>query len=745
MNHATPGTTSARTPSRRYTLLASALLLAATGVSAAEKVDLHQQRGQLLAPQLLATQAQSADNLLALSAEESLQLVRENKDAQGRSYQRLQQYYRGIPVWGEQIIVVRDAQQRAVNLHGSKINGIGTDVLNIKPSFDGSIAINKLKAYRGKPRKAEQHEYRNEASQLMIHLDGDRAKLVWAVSYNADISGGGEPSRPHALIDARTGAIIQAWDAIAFRDATGPGGNTKTGVYEYGTDYGFLNVTDSCQMSNTNVRTINLNHGTSGGSVHSFTCPRNTVKQINGAYSPLNDAHFFGGVVFNMFRDWYNTAPLTFQLTMRVHYSNSYENAFWDGSQMTFGDGASRFYPLVSLDVAAHEVSHGFTEQNSGLVYSNQSGGMNEAFSDMSGEAAEYYMRGSNDWMVGEQIFKSAGALRYMDDPTRDGNSIGHASNYRAGMNVHYSSGVYNRAFYLLANKAGWNTRKAFDVFVDANRNYWTANMTFNQAACGVIDAATARGYTAADVTDAFSQVGVTCGTTPPPTDTEVFNGTPITGISGASGSDRFFFVNVPSGASNLVMAISGGSGDADMYTRFGSKPTTSTYDCRPYKSGNAESCTVASPQAGRYYINLRGYSAFSGVTLNVTYSTGGGGGGTSFENTTDYNIPDNNATGVNSPIAVTGTGNSGTVSVQVAIIHPYIGDLTVDLVHPDGTVYSLHNRTGGSADNINQTYSVNVGAKARAGTWNLRVRDRASADVGRIDSWKITFPAPVN
>ena len=745
MNHATPGTTSARTPSRRYALLASVLLLTATGVSAAEKVDLHQQRGQLLAPQLLATQAQSADNLLALSAEESLQLVRENKDAQGRSYQRLQQYYRGIPVWGEQIIVVRDAQQRAVNLHGSKINGIGTDVLNIKPSFDGSMAINKLKAYRGKPRKAEQHEYRNEASQLMIHLDGDRAKLVWAVSYNADISGGGEPSRPHALIDARTGAIIQAWDAIAFRDATGPGGNTKTGVYEYGTDYGFLNVTDSCQMSNTNVRTINLNHGTSGGSVHSFTCPRNTVKQINGAYSPLNDAHFFGGVVFNMFRDWYNTAPLTFQLTMRVHYSNSYENAFWDGSQMTFGDGASRFYPLVSLDVAAHEVSHGFTEQNSGLVYSNQSGGMNEAFSDMSGEAAEYYMRGSNDWMVGEQIFKSAGALRYMDDPTRDGNSIGHASNYRAGMNVHYSSGVYNRAFYLLANKAGWNTRKAFDVFVDANRNYWTANMTFNQAACGVIDAATARGYTAADVTDAFSQVGVTCGTTPPPADTEVFNGTPITGISGASGSDRFFFVNVPSGASNLVMAISGGSGDADMYTRFGSKPTTSTYDCRPYKSGNAESCTVASPQAGRYYINLRGYSAFSGVTLNVTYSTGGGGGGTSFENTTDYNIPDNNATGVNSPIAVTGTGNSGTVSVQVAIIHPYIGDLTVDLVHPDGTVYSLHNRTGGSADNINQTYSVNVGAKARAGTWNLRVRDRASADVGRIDSWKITFPAPVN
>lgn len=741
MNKATPRKSGRHMPAR----LALALVLASSAISAAEKLDLHQRKTELLAPQALAMQGQRAEQLLALTADESLQLLRENHDVEGRSYQRLQQYYRGIPVWGEQIIVVRDAQQRVINLHGSQITGLDTDLISVTPRLDGASALAKLKRSRGVPRLAGEFEYRNEQSQLMIHLDGDRAKLVWFVSYNADIAGGGEPSRPHALIDAFTGRVIQAWDALAYRDATGPGGNSKTGIYEYGTDYGFLNVDDSCRMQNTNVRTINLNHGSSGGSVHQFTCPRNTVKQINGAFSPLNDAHYFGGVVFNMFRDWYDTAPLTFQLTMRVHYSNNYENAFWDGSQMTFGDGASRFYPLVSLDVAAHEVSHGFTEQNSGLVYSNQPGGINEAFSDMSGEAAEYYMKGTNDFLVGEQIFKAAGALRYMDDPTRDGRSIGHASNYTAGMNVHYSSGVYNRAFYLLANKAGWNTRRAFDVFVDANRNFWTSSMNFNQASCGVIDAATARGYSANDVRDAFSQVGVTCGTTPPPADTEVFNGTPISGLSGASGSDRYFFVNVPAGASNLVMSISGGTGDADLYTKFGSKPTTSSYDCRPYKSGNAESCSVATPQAGRYYINLRGYSAYSGVTLTVSYSTGGGGGGDSFENTTDYNIPDNNATGVNSPITVTGTGNSGTVSIQVAIIHPYIGDLTVDLVHPDGTVYSLHNRTGGSTDNINQTYSVNVGAKARAGTWNLRVRDRASADVGRIDSWKITFPATAN
>ncbi len=85
---------------------------------------------------------------------------------------------------------------------------------------------------------------------------------------------------------------------------------------------------------------------------------------------------------------------LTFQLVMRTHYSASYENAFWDGATMSFGDGASTFYPLVNADVSGHEVSHGFTEQHSNLTYSGQSGGMNEAFSDMGGEATEYLLEG---------------------------------------------------------------------------------------------------------------------------------------------------------------------------------------------------------------------------------------------------------------------------------------------------------------------------------------------------------------
>ncbi|PWK73144.1 aminopeptidase S [Streptomyces sp. CG 926] len=115
---------------------------------------------------------------------------------------------------------------------------------------------------------------------------------------------------------------------------------------------------------------------------------------------------------------------------------------------------------------------------------------------------------------------------------------------------------------------------------------------------------------------------------------------------------------------------------------------------------------------------------------------------GRSFENTADVNIPDSPAAAVSSPITVTGvTGNApATTKVDVNIVHTYRGDLVVDLVAPDGTVYNLHNRSGGSADNLVQTYTVNASSEVANGVWNLRVKDSAAQDVGYINSWKITF-----
>src|SRR3546814_3036481 len=100
-----------------------------------------------------------------------------------------------------------------------------------------------------------------------------------------------------------------------------------------------------------------------------------------------------------MYNDYLQTSPLTNKVTLKVHYSTNYENAFWEPATQTmyFGDGASTFYPLVGLDVLAHEVSHGYTEQNSNLEYAYQPGGINEAFSAMAGEAAEFFFKGEND------------------------------------------------------------------------------------------------------------------------------------------------------------------------------------------------------------------------------------------------------------------------------------------------------------------------------------------------------------
>ncbi|MFY0526443.1 M20/M25/M40 family metallo-hydrolase [Archangium gephyra] len=133
---------------------------------------------------------------------------------------------------------------------------------------------------------------------------------------------------------------------------------------------------------------------------------------------------------------------------------------------------------------------------------------------------------------------------------------------------------------------------------------------------------------------------GATTGNTPPPVDevtpppppctpVTLSNGVTVSGISvGAGQWSCSYTLAVPSGASNLTFDLSGGTGDADMFVKFGAEPTSSSYDCRPYKSGNVETCTFATPSAGTYHVKLNGYSAASGMSLKGAYSTGGGGGG---------------------------------------------------------------------------------------------------------------------
>ena len=451
--------------------------------------------------------------ILGLSGDEAFQLLRKNTDFNRVTHYRYQQTYRGIPIWGMHIIVSRNPSLQVVRLNGTMVLDTPKDIKNIPASLHPLGALRRMQDLHKQRDTTAEWNFSNEKYETDIYIDKhEKAHLCYVVSFFADTQCG-NPSRFIHFIDVNTGKVLDSFDMLNYAAGIGPGGNLKVGYYYYGTDYGPFPVTENgstCTMYSPNVKTVDLNHGTSGTTPYSYTCYENTHKEINGAYCPLNDAQYFGQAVYDMYNTWYGVPPLPFQLTLRCHYSTNYENAFWNGSTMTFGDGYTTFYPLVALDIIAHEVSHGFTEFNSGLISSGQPGGINVAFSDIAGEAAKYYMKGSNNFMVAYDIFKNPGqALRYLYDPPLDFASIDHFADYYEGMNGHYSSGIFNKAFYLIATSPGWTTRMAFDIFVKANQDYWQPSTNFHQAADGVMNAAMDYGYSYEDVANAFAQVGI--------------------------------------------------------------------------------------------------------------------------------------------------------------------------------------------------------------------------------------------
>ena len=663
--------TTLRSPALNALAFATIIALGTLGMTAhaATRVELHSKNVATLntvyriASVGIGVPAKANDRhaeMIGLDADSRLQVLKVAEQRDGTRHYRYQQTFRGVPVFGEQVVVSETKAGNVLHLFGRSVNDLASDLpagVAVMPKAR-ALAIAKRAALNnwavamrteredGRQMRAERGGARQmriehqDARQMIFVDEHNRANMSYVVSFFADAPQGGHPTRPFVVLDARTGRVLKQWEGLQTANGTGPGGNAKTGQYQWGSggQYGFLNVAQTgstCTMDNLDVKSVNLNGGTTGSTAFSFACPNNTYKAINGAYSPINDAHYFGSVIQNMYTSYVGVKALTFQLIMRVHYSTSYENAFWDGTQMTFGDGATTFYPLVSVDVAGHEVSHGFTEQHSNLTYSGQSGGINEAFSDMGGEATEYFWKGSNDFLVGPDIYKAAGALRYMNNPPLDGLSIDNAANYTAGMDVHYSSGVYNKAFYLLATTPGWNTPNAFKVFARANQLYWTPSTDFNSGACGVQTAATDLGLNAADVTAAFTPVGVAC----------------------------------PGG--------------------------------------------------------------------------GGGGGGITqtYTNSTPTPIPD--VSTITSTINVSGrTGNApATSKVSVNISHTYRGDLQIDLLAPDGSVFPLKaSSASDSAPDVVATYTVDLSATALNGVWTLQVQDTAAGDVGTLNNWSLTF-----
>jgi pseudolysin len=514
----------------------------------------------------------------ALHSTNTLRFLKVRVDDVGISHARYNQYYKGIPVWGSQLIFHKKQNQKNITTAtGQFVTGIEKDLKNTTPKYSVKpilmVAEDHFQAYSGGNWRINLPQ-----THLVIFVKNSTAKLAYTITFFAQK--GNKLQKPFYIIDANDKSIYKHWNDLhnaASAIGQGPGGNDKVlgiGIYnfQYGPDsepgwnqLGKFEVTQSgntCTMLNDDVQIASLNNQTlPAGSIwityyepaneeldysaFSYDCSTNLndggKAPLNGGYSPNNDAMYAASNTIKMYRDEYGFAnPLGSNTAIRIytHLAN-YDDAYalsagesgvykWH-QQVVLGGGKTNFYPLTNAKAIAHELSHIFTFHNSNLNNTDQSGGINEAFADIGSMALNDYINKQYSWYPVEWSiygivtkvdgFYEGLPVRYFDDPTKDntkgGSSIDNVNNYVAGMDVHYSAGIYNKAFYLLAATCpechGWGIEKAFTMFSNANADYWYSGESFYYGACGVIQEAYNRGENFRTVISAFEAVGVTC------------------------------------------------------------------------------------------------------------------------------------------------------------------------------------------------------------------------------------------
>jgi Zn-dependent metalloprotease len=396
-------------------------------------------------------------------------------DADGTQHVRYDRTYRQLPVLGGDFVVhlAPDGAYKS----SSRATRSAISLSSVTPALSApkaaDLAANALKAAN----LGETLKKLTAKPQLVVDALHGAPKLAWQTNAAAQDSLGNPVART-VLTDARTGAQIDAWDSI--EQAAGDGkslysgtvplqttqsgstyqlkdaarGNTYTGDAANKTDLCFLTICLSRAPST--VFTDADNHWGTGATSDRATAAVDAQYGTDVTWDYYKNVHGRNGIAGDG-KGSYN----------RVHYGTNYNNAFWDDSCfcMTYGDGdGTQLGPLVSLDVAGHEMSHGVTSKTAALTYSGESGGLNEATSDIFGTLVEFYAGNSSDtgdYLIGEKIVRSGfgrDALRYMDKPSKDGNSADSWSSSVGNLDVHYSSGVANHFAYLLAEGSGAKT-----------------------------------------------------------------------------------------------------------------------------------------------------------------------------------------------------------------------------------------------------------------------------------------------
>jgi len=386
-------------------------------------------------------------------------------DGNGAEHVRFSRTYAGLPVIGGDFV-----------LHSK--NGLLTSVSqslssttrpSVIPQISGDRAIVEAGARFGS------HFIGLPKSRLVIYGLGTAPVLAHEVTFSG-VKADQTPTDMHYFVDAISGKVLNQWDTIETA-VPGPDSSCTGAVAMVGSGKSLTegNVVLNTIQCGTNFQLKDLTRG--GGyttNLGGLTSGRGSIivdsdntwgnNGLTDSSTVAADAHYGVSKTWDYYKNVHGRNGIGNNgvgALSRVHYGRSYFNAFWsDGCFcMTCGDGDNgvRYNPLIALDVAGHEMSHGVTSRTAGLVYSGESGGLNEANSDINGTMVEYYANNPNDpgdYLIGEKIYvgnPGTKALRWMFKPSLDGTSPDCYAANIGDLNVHYSSGVANHFYYLLA------------------------------------------------------------------------------------------------------------------------------------------------------------------------------------------------------------------------------------------------------------------------------------------------------
>ncbi|MEV4481123.1 M4 family metallopeptidase [Micromonospora coxensis] len=583
---------------------------------------------------------------------ESYQVVRTKVDGNGAAHTRYTRSYKGLRVYGGDF-VIHTAPDGAYA--GTSVGLAAPLTLATAPKVTvTSVKSTAKKQFEGKLETVGSPE-------LFVDASSGTGRLAYETVLTGWHTDGQTPSRFHVISDALTGKVIGSYDEIEMVAGTGSSVYSGTVTIDTTLSGSTYSMVDPARG---NGSTCDMNNGTS--TCTTFTDADNSWGNgtTSNRQSAAVDAHFGAAKTFDYFKNVHGRNGIFGDgrgVPSRVHYGNNYVNAFWDGSRMTYGDGSGNSRPLVSLDVAGHEMAHGVTENvvPGGLTYSGESGGLNEATSDIFGAMVEFYANTTadpGDYQIGEKININGNGtpLRYMYDPSLDGSSDRCWTTSTKNKDVHYSSGPANHFFFNLAEGTGatpYGTSpicgsapavtgigraKAEKIWFRALDVYFTSNTSYVNT---TTPSNTARAYTLRAATDLYGS----CSTEYKAVQA-AWTAVAVTGNDApcSTGNDFSVSLSPTSGAVNpgnsvsttVGTAVTSGNAQTVALSASG-LPTGATASFNPSSvtAGGSSTLTIAttaSTPPGTYTVTVTGAGT---VTRTATYTltvNGTGGGCTS-------------------------------------------------------------------------------------------------------------------